>query len=179
MDIKSTWHRVTREDVLREFEYIVQKAHSEGLFRANYGQYRCRGLYATNRRTRNIATCYHNHLLGEWCVVLNNNLLQCSMDKIRATLVHEIAHACCPTDHHGAIWHYIANRLGNEWGYNASRLTRDEEIIQTCCKYKPRIYAVKCPHCGAIWRRKVQCRLIKYPQLYTCVKCNCTLERVE
>lgn len=179
MNIKSTWRRVTRQDVLTEFESLIEKAHNYDLWQSKYSHYTCAGLYTSNRKTRNIGVCYNSHSTAEWCIVLNAKLLNCPMDKIRQILVHEIAHACCPKDHHGYLWQYTANKLGREWGYEASRLCYDEEIIQTCGENKPRIYAIRCPKCGTTWKYKIQCRAVKYPNLYIHRTCGCHLERVE
>lgn len=178
--IKSTWTRVTRKDILTEFWALVQRAQELHLFSYLTKDYECIGLYQSDRRTRNVGTCYTNNFFQEWLVVINDKILQCSIDKIRKILVHEIAHACVPKDHHGPNWHTIANILGAPWGYEATRLQFDDEIINACNANKAtRKYIVECPLCHVQWKYKIKCRTIKYPELYHHTKCGTNLVRID
>lgn len=179
LEIKSTWHKVTREDVVQMFWDLVQLAKEKCLFSYLTKDYWCRGLYYSTRKSRNIGVCYTSHDSMAWCVVINDKLLQCSTDKIRQILVHEIAHACVPKDHHGWLWQQTADTLGRQWGYDATRLCSDREITDVCCTSKERKYIVECPVCGVQWKYKVKCHTVKYPMLYHHTKCGANLVRID
>lgn len=178
--IKSSWVPVEIPKIKEMFWNLVQLAHQKNLFSKETKDYVCLGLYASNRRTRNIGTCHTDYRWEEWCIVINDKLLQCPEDKIRQILVHEIAHACVPFDHHGYNWRYTANRLGEQWGYEAERLCSDTEIISiTNPVKKERKYIVECPLCHVQWKYKVKCNCVKYPQTYTHRRCGTHLVRID
>lgn len=179
MQIKSTWRKVTRQDVVDLFWSLVEKAHSLNLFPPSFKDATCLGLYSTSRSTSTIGVCHWNKLWEEWLVVISDKLLECDIDKIRQILVHEIAHGCTPGKHHGPEWHWAANKLGAQWGYEASRLCHDQTVNDKCCINKPKKYGIKCPVCGYTWMFSIQCKAVKHPEKYQHKRCGSTLVRVE
>lgn len=141
----------------------------------------CQGLYTTTRNlTRNIGKCLYNNDGKQYAIMLSPHLLKMGPDRIRATLIHEIAHAYNPHDHHGHNWKWLADIVAHRFGLpDASRLETDPEVLAQCCKRKERKYEVKCPCCGATWRRAVECKLIKHPEKFRCGKCNEKLIRTK
>lgn len=131
----------------------------------------------TRKSVRTLGTCSSNkNRNGTWdsSIILNQELEKYSDDQIRPIIVHEVAHAIYPEEHHGFYWRYTANRLGQKWGCKAEVYSSNEEINKALEELKtavsPYKYELYCPCCGATWKYKCLCQAVKNPQIYLCKK---------
>ena len=132
-------------------------------------------LLFTRKSVKVLGTCFSNKNADgsyDCTIVLNELLADFSDDQIRPTLVHEVAHAITPFDHHGSLWYAAANAIGAKWGYKIERLAADEEVNDAIFKrkeakrhYKFELY---CPLCGMSWKYQRECPAVKNPQKYMC-----------
>lgn len=117
------------------------------------------------------------------CIItLSTNCGQ-DYDCIRKVLCHELGHFVAPKEHHGYLWKVRADKIGERWGYAASRCT-DNDTFKSAAKqakidadkrnpYKYRLY---CPDCGAEWKYKTNCDAVRRASLYRCGKCKTNLK---
>ena len=117
------------------------------------------------------------------CIILLSQRLGQDYDEIRSVLCHEFGHFVSPKEDHGYLWKVRADKIGSRWGIEASRLSDNEAFKESARQareernarsvYKYRVF---CPECGAEWKYKTNCQIVKYPQLYTCHKCKIDLK---
>jgi predicted SprT family Zn-dependent metalloprotease len=85
------------------------------------------------------------------------------LDEVRDTILHEIAHALCPGDGHGAKWRATCRRIGAR----PKRCYTDQQVIAP--PRRPARYRLGCPRCD--WwvdrRRRVD-RMARY----VCKRCR-------
>lgn len=136
------------------------------------------GIYTTSRNlTQNIGMCRYNY--DEYAILLSPHLLRMPIDKIRAVLIHEIAHAFTHCGHR-EDWKWLNNLVRHHYGLpDGARCEPDKEIVAACCNHKERKYVVGCPCCGATISRRIQSEIIKHPEFYKCRKCHQELVRIK
>lgn len=89
---------------------------------------------------------------------------------IREVVMHELLHSCRGCFNHGKKWKMHAELINEEYGYNISRLykdDKDEPLPER--KYK---YVIKCTSCGNKGYRLKRSKVIGNPQNYKCSKCG-------
>lgn len=140
-------------------------------------------LLFTRKSTETLGSCYttkNDDGSYNCSIILNELLLSYSDIQIRKTIVHEVAHAICPNEHHNRNWEKTANLLGKKWGYKISRFSTDTEINDALAKIKAEKkhykYELYCPHCGLSWKYERLCKAVKYPHKYQCPKDKTTLQ---
>lgn len=140
-------------------------------------------LLCSRKSVGSFGSCFYNKNPDgtfDCTVVLNNLLFDYSDDQIRKVIVHEVAHAICPMQHHSAKWHQTANLLGKKWGYEIERTNSDAELCADIFKRKaqssPYKFELYCPVCGTTWQYKRECNAVKHPEKYRCPKDKSTLK---
>lgn len=83
------------------------------------------------------------------------------LDEVRDTVLHEIAHALTPGDHHGPRWRAMCRQIGAK----PSRCYTDERVISP--PRKPAPYQIGCPRCDWWADRRRNTR-----KHYVCAKCR-------
>lgn len=131
-----------------------------------------------NPSERNVNKIRHSRCI----ITLSTNCGQ-DYDCIRKVLCHEVGHFVAPKEHHGYLWKVRADKIGERWGYKASRCTNNDtfnnaakqarEDVNQRNSYKYRVF---CPYCGAERKYKSNCKIVKFPQLYRCGKCKIDLK---
>lgn len=92
--------------------------------------------------------------LSKKLVELNNE------EQVVDTILHEIAHALCPKQHHNEVWRQTAISIG----CNGQRTYSNEEVVMPDKKYK-----ATCPTCGRIIKRYKKSKI-------SCGKCSRTFD---
>lgn len=90
-----------------------------------------------------------------------------SEDMISEIVMHELLHSCRGCFNHGKKWKTYADLLNKEYGYNISRLYKDESLPEQ--KYK---YLIKCTSCGNTGYRVKRSKVIDNPKNYKCSRCG-------
>ena len=179
---KRGWKKVTNPKILKVYEECFDEAR-----RLGYWQGDDLPLYSS-KTTRALGTCHwHRRSDGKYdkAIPLSEYLLPHEPEKLRNTIVHEIAHATCSTtEHHGATWHSRANKIGAKWGLKIGRVSREADLCETLRKHQAKRennyrYEVFCPHCNAVWKYKTKCAIVKNPGRYRCGKCKQDLKSRE
>jgi predicted SprT family Zn-dependent metalloprotease len=84
-----------------------------------------------------------------------------SIDEVRDTILHEIAHALCPKDGHGAKWRAVCRRLGAK----PARCYSDATVVSPT--RSPAQYRFGCPKCNWWVQRRRRSR-----RAYLCKLCR-------
>ena len=87
-------------------------------------------------------------------------------EQVRDTILHEIAHALCPRDGHGAAWKEMCRRIGAK----PERCYQSEDVVTP--PRRPAPWKIGCPRCG--WwtdrhkrtNRKLVCRACRSEVVY-------------
>ena len=132
-----------------------------------------------HKATKCLGNCWYRWVsgVGWFCSIALSSLLvdKCQISDIRKTIVHEVAHAICPGEHHNWHWKMTADRIGRAWGYTINRLSENEDFAAAAREVKAKSvyrYELYCPCCGATWKYKNICQAVKQPYLYKCGKCK-------
>lgn len=117
------------------------------------------------------------------CIILLSQRLGQDYDEIRSTLCHEFGHFVSPKENHSYLWKVRSDKIGSRWNIKASRLSDNETFIESARqareerdKHSVYKYRVFCPKCGTEWKYKSNCKIVQYPQLYLCCKCETNLK---
>lgn len=102
-----------------------------------------------------------------------NELALSNQRLLLSVLVHEVAHAIFPKDHHGKKWREAGNRIGERFGIIVST-TIDGPVLSAASKY-----IVGCPRCNKTWGFQRLCQTVKFPELYQCRDCGEDLVRIK
>lgn len=171
--IKKGWKPVTTGRIYNLYTEVMTHAIELRLWSEN----KKFPLLFTRKSTKTLGSCYSNKNDDgsyDCSIVLNEIMLNYSDSQIRKTIVHEVAHAICPLEHHNANWKRSANLLGKKWGYKIERFSTDTEINDTLAQMKAKKrqykYELYCPRCGLSWKYERICKAIKYPYRYQCPK---------
>lgn len=110
-------------------------------------------------------------------IEISARLAEVEDQKIKEVIAHELLHTCRGCQNHGQQWKSHAQRANQKLGYNITTTTRYEYFDLS----KPKMseinkYKIVCQNCGTTTYRKRQCKLVKYPQNYRCIKCGGTLK---
>ena len=95
--------------------------------------------FAFDHARRRFGRCDYTHkriTLSRPLTLLNN------IDEVRDTVLHEIAHALCPKDGHGARWRAICGKIGAK----PARCYNDEQVVSP--PRRPAPYRFGCPRCN-------------------------------
>lgn len=118
-----------------------------------------------------------NNIRASRCIITISSNLGQDYDQIRETLCHELGHFVAPRENHSHLWKTRADKIGMRWGLEAKRLTNNETFNNARKEikndYKYRVY---CPECGAEWKYKSNCGIVKSPGRYCCGKCQTSLK---
>lgn len=136
--------------------------------KTTYGQ--CRSTVATK------GDCYSFIGINRKCLKSRNVLFD--------VLVHELAHAICPKDHHGKKWKEVGNQIGQRLGVTVTRdnteeYEREGVVIREPVSETVARYIIECPCCHATWKYNRLCKTVKYAELYRCCKCKTDLVRIK
>ncbi|HTL29045.1 MAG TPA: SprT-like domain-containing protein [Tepidisphaeraceae bacterium] len=85
------------------------------------------------------------------------------IDEVRDSILHEIAHALCPGDGHGAKWRAACERIGAR----PRRCYTDAQVISP--PRRPARYVLGCPKCNWWVDRR---RRVKAIRRYVCKNCR-------
>ena len=142
------------------------------LFRSHTHLGQCCGPGTTKNKTS------YDYVIEVSEFVVNN-----SERNLMNIILHELIHTCRDTSAHDRKWKHYASIANAEYGYDIKRTIGDYTPgdIENLRRNKPvreRKYAVECPSCGWVWKRKTLSKLIVQPEEYTCSKCKCELRRI-
>ena len=127
-------------------------------------------LYENHAR-RILGQCRHDVVCGKVlnAICINKCMYSRPQKEIRDTLIHEVAHAVEPRDHHGAKWKRAGDKIGKRWGITVTRCgnlaTKPNEQPFTLC----------CTKCSKTYRQFRVCRSVEHPHLFTCGICGARL----
>ena len=115
------------------------------------------------------------------CIITISEHLGQDYDQIRKTICHELGHFVAPREKHSYLWKARANKIGERWGFEASRCTNnatfnkaaEEMRSERSSEYK---YVVYCPECNHEWKYKTACKIVKSPGKYLCSDCKKNLK---
>lgn len=115
------------------------------------------------------------------CIITISSCLGQDYEQIRKTICHELGHFVSPKAHHNYLWQARANKIGERWGYEATRLTNNETFNKAREEIRANRsdiykYVVYCPECGHEWKYKTQCKIVKNPGRYRCGGCKTDLK---
>lgn len=167
---KSTWKPVTKGRLYDLYEEVIEQA-----LQLNWKPARIPPLY-TKRSCAIVGECAISRNRATYevdmAIILNERLVEFSDDQIRATIVHEVAHAMNPDHHHDYRWKCTAFALGKKWNYPISRLCTDEAIIRAISEVSSKGYKYElyCPTCGTTWKYRCKCNAVQHPERYVCGK---------
>ena len=184
--IKKGWREVTDGKIYDLFmevlEALMEDADLWALFQKTHREL---PRLFIHKSIRALGECYnHRNYDGTYStsILLSEYILECAPEKVRGTLVHEVGHMLAPNDHHGYYWHVRTNRLGRKWGYNATRLETDAEMIMAMSAARKAVksvgykYELVCPKCNKVCGQyKSMCNAVKYPSRWRHKACGTTL----
>ena len=168
---KKGWTRVTSGRLYLLYLEVIDHAKELKLWQTDR---EIPPLY-TRKSVRTFGTCFANKCKDgsyDCAIVMNQILLDYSDDRIRKVLVHEVAHAIHPREHHNSGWRRDANRIGEKWGYLAEVCNSDKALNAALdgLKEKKYKYELYCPTCGQVWKYSRICAAIQHPERYRCRK---------
>jgi hypothetical protein len=79
------------------------------------------------------------------CIITISSNLKQDYEQIRKTICHELGHFVTPKEHHSYLWEVRSNKIGEKWGYKASRLADSETFNKAILE------APKKPQRSNIW----------------------------
>lgn len=171
------WEEV-KEEARRLYPQYFEDCEPELYYDSSYRHLGLCAYSFRNPSERNV-----NKIKYSRCIITISTNCGQDYDCIRRVLCHELGHFVAPKEHHGYLWKVRADKIGGRWGYEASRCT-DNDTFNSAAKQarkdadqrNPYKYRVFCPHCGAEWKYKSNCRTVKYSTLYRCAKCKVDLK---
>lgn len=90
------------------------------------------------------------------------------------TILHEYLHTCPGCQNHGTRWKQYAARINVRYGYQIKRCDSEEDkgIQKGLIKQAKRKYAIKCQHCGMVYRYSRKGKAYMHPEEYHCGRCG-------
>lgn len=179
--IPRTWVKAQDEkDLIRIFEEVKQKAVELGYLKENlvYGPYLMKPQnkaygYCNSQRKSRTSSSFYSY------VAVNQRVLK-SKEAMRRVMVHEIAHACDPTEHHSGKWKKIGDKIGKYWNVTVNRTDDYSEFgVDDWHSASVPKYIVECPQCKASWNYVRMSKCVKAPNTFRCPKCDHSLCRVK
>lgn len=164
--IPSTWKEINDSEIDRIFESILREANDLGyLPDVHYELYRFKS-------TQYWGMCRTTFSSEESVIGLNECILK-SEEVLYKVIVHELAHACVPKEHHSARWERIGNEIGKRFGVTVKRC---DDYSDLGCTLEERKTAYKwvceCPHCGMRYERQKKTAIITNAKNYSCGRCG-------
>ena len=185
---KKTHKDVTDPRILEIWEGV--KAEAKMLY--PYYFEGCEPEFYQDNSYRNLGRCFQSFrnpseknvdkIRHSKCIITISSNLKQDYDQIRKTLCHEFGHFVAPKEDHGYLWKVRTNKIGERWGLKAERLTDNQTFNSAAeqarkeknkSEYKYRAY---CPKCGAEWKYKTQCKVVKSPERWRCSQCYSPLK---
>lgn len=112
-------------------------------------------------------------------LVFSKALLQLPEEYITNTIVHEICHMVLYSRSHDSYWWKACNTMMENYSYLklAVLATKEETALFNKALPKRKVYLVKCPTCGHVWKYYRLCRTVEHAAqgFCTCSKCNTKL----
>lgn len=168
-DTPRTWHQCNSEKILEIYKEVLNEAERLGYNTKSPALF-------TYKSSRNWGTC--RTVRGISYIGLNEVFKQ-DPEKCRSVLVHELAHALSPQDHHGNKWRSIGDNIGSKWGIKMSRCGSSEEFGLEMPMKETDKYTIECPKCKMQWHYMRMTKVVKAPETYRCGRCNQKLMRVK
>lgn len=132
--------------------------------------------FTVNTRSRRWGQCRREN--GCYFISVSATLLDERNDEdgLLNTLIHELLHTCPGCWNHGAAWQQQAQRVENAYGLHITRLSSAEEKGVTFdarpTRSHEKRYAIRCEHCGKIYRREKRSKVITNYSRYRCGVCG-------
>lgn len=115
---------------------------------------------------------------GTYHIEISEFILECSDEKIREVLAHEILHTCRGCYDHGNKWKIYAGKMNEAYGYNIKRTSSFEDMGIRCepqTKKENIKYIIKCRSCGREYPRQRYTAMMKKISSYRC-RCGGALD---
>lgn len=119
-------------------------------------------------------------------ILLNEDFCKIAPEiEIRAVLMHEILHTLDGSSGHDEVWKNGIKRVLSVYSYDGyedyhlcpSPYSRTRREYKHTLIPKNEKYFVSCPKCKRKWGYQRKAKVVKHPEWYRCVKCNCKLVR--
>lgn len=176
------WQDIKDDRILTLYREVIENAKAVGYFKNQ----RVPSLYTRKNMIGALGKCYTKKMLfGELdqAILISDLMFKYDDEKIRSTIIHEVAHAVTPGYDHNYIWRNAGNRIGAKWDITVSRLCSDEQINIDFCKASiakentQYLYELYCPKCGKVIKRyKTLCDAVQHPHRWIHSGCGGQLE---
>lgn len=177
LSLPSTWKPCKDEKFNTIYDEVYEEAYNLGLLKNLHHK---RPLYI-HKSVRYWGLCKSKRIIDntfDSAICINDKIILAKRyDVARQVIVHEIAHAATPLDHHGSKWKNAGNKIGSKWHIDVRRCDsydglklKDEEAAK---------YIVECPKCHTQWKYNRMCKTVEKYDRYICQSCNERLIRIK
>lgn len=138
------------------------------------------GEVIVNKRPRKRYGCCRKKD-NKFIIEISSFILECSDDKIRGVIAHEVLHTCPGCYEHGTKWKTYAKCMNDIYGYNIKRTSSFEEmgLSEDHIKQEDRVkYIIKCKKCGREYPRQRYTKVMRRINMYRC-SCGGKLEVIK
>ena len=123
--------------------------------------------------------CKYNTQTQTYTIQISSRILadEVPYNATMSTIVHEVLHATEGGHGHKGKWASRAEKINKAHPeLKITRCTSASEFgLESYKNKKPYKYAVECPSCGRVWRKRKKTALIKQPWRFQCRPCGETL----
>ncbi len=136
------------------------------------------------KSTREFGSCqriYVGNDRYEFKVSINTYALQ-NEECVRNTLAHELVHTCDGCFNHGKQFKRVGYWVKRKMGIDVNTYGTAEEALKSGLRdhqINSAKYIVGCPTCNQRWYKQRMCKVVEYPQFFSCAKCRTPLVRVK
>ena len=175
--IPNTWKLCQDKKLNKIYDEVYEEANRLGFLKNLHHK---RPLYI-RKSIRSWGLCKSHRVINDIydSVICLNEVVasQKEYETARKIIVHEIAHAATPKDHHGNNWHRIGDLIGAKWNIKVERTDNYEGMnLKSDDNIK---YIVECPKCHVQWKYNRMCKTVEKFDKYRCGKCKETLIRIK